>query len=262
VALFLSESLHVLARQGRTEKFDALIHRLGASADSLLSDPDSHRTASKRDPKKRGSVRVIFSKELALSTILVWLVCFLSLLVVYCILNWLPTLVVGAGLPLQTALLAAGAINVGSIFGNVTIARLNDKGSSCIPTGVAYCIGALCIGIIGMATSSTTLMLSVCLAAGIFSVGAQMSITPIVARLYPAVARGAGIGWSFSVGRLGGLLGPVIAGFLISFGMGFQTLMVFMGVLSLISGLAVFALNMAGGLRAQEVVTGDRKNAN
>jgi len=93
-------------------------------------------------------------------------------------------------------------------------------------------------------------MLGVCFAAGIFSVGAQMSITAIVARLYPAAARGTAVGWSFSVGRLGGLVGPVLAGFLLSFGMGFQTLMILMGALSLVSASAFFALSMTAGLNA------------
>jgi len=248
--LFLSESLHVLARAGRSEQFNALIRRLGDSADSLLSDQESHRAVKKHGPMDAGTLAVLFSKRLALSTVLIWCVCFLSLLCVYCILNWLPTLVAGAGLPLQTALLAAGAINVGSILGNVGVSRLNDRRSSCIPTGVAYCIGALFIGLIGAASSSSALMLGVCFAAGIFSVGAQMSITAIVARLYPAAARGTAVGWSFSVGRLGGLVGPVLAGFLLSFGMGFQTLMILMGALSLVSGIGIFALSMTAGLNA------------
>jgi len=112
---------------------------------------------------------------------------------------------------------------------------------------VDYCIGALFIGLIGAAEFVVCMMLGVCLRRHLQR-GCAMSITAIVARLYPAAARGTAVGWSFSVGRLGGLVGPVLAGFLLSFGMGFQTLMILMGALVACLGHRIFALSMTAGL--------------
>jgi len=121
--LFLSESLHVLARAGRSEQFNALIRRLGDSADSLLSDQESRRAVKKHGPMDAGTLAVLFSKRAGALDCADMVCLLLSLLCVYCILNWLPTLVAGAGLPLQTALLAAGRDQRCSILGNVGVSR-------------------------------------------------------------------------------------------------------------------------------------------
>ncbi len=233
----LPESLQILKRSKQRHRLNKLVRRLGPQADALLADEPDHDL-----PRTRGSVVQLFTNGLASVTLLIWLICFLSLLTVYCIINWLPTLAAEAGLPLRTAVLAIGAINIGSIIGNFALARIGDRMAPHLPTGCAYALGAVFIALIGSATSSTLLMLSVCFAAGVFCVGAQLSVTAIIARLYPTPFRATGVGWSFGLGRLGGVVGPVLAGILLTSGFGLFRLMMAAGALSLATGAAVVLL--------------------
>jgi MFS transporter, AAHS family, 4-hydroxybenzoate transporter len=237
VARHLPESLQFLSRQGRTAELNAHIERMGPAAHALLSDEKQHHTAA-----KSGSVSQLFSAGLAGATALIWLTYFVSLLATYCLINWLPTLAAESGLPLRTAILAIATINLGSIIGNVILAGLADRTHCDAFTGASYLIGALCIASLGIASSSALLLLLASFAAGLFSVGAQMSVTALVARIYPSAIRATGLGWSFGVGRLGGVAGPVVAGFLIGAGFNFAQLMALLACLSAFAGGIVLLL--------------------
>lgn len=235
-ALCLPESLQYLARAGKSERLATLLNRLGDTGQLLLQDTDKAHGP-------RASAINLFTDGQARPTLLIWLVCFLSLLSVYCIVNWLPLLAAEAGLPLQFSVMAIAALNIGGIVGNVVLGRLIDKTNAYWPTGAAYLLGAFFVGLIGVSSSSSFHLLSASFAAGLFGIGAQLSVTSIVARLYPVSIRATGIGWSFGVGRLGGVIGPMAAGILLGSGMTFVALMIALGTLSFVAGLAVLLLD-------------------
>jgi len=241
----LPESLvHLRAKTGSDTAAARIIARLGPQATLALGgDGDDHRGP-------RNAIADLFREGRAAGTALLWLICFVSLLATYCTISWLPTLVREAGLPLSTAVLAAGSINVGSVLGNIALSRLGDRISPFLPIAVSFLLGGLCVGFIGRATGSSGEMLGVCLAAGAFAVGAQLSITALIAAYYPARLRATGVGWSFGVGRLGGVVGPMIAGLLLAADIGFDRLMFIIGAIFIIAAGAVVLLARTQGARA------------
>jgi MFS family permease len=74
-------------------------------------------------------------------------------------------------------------------------------------------------------------------------------VTTITARLYPTELRATGSGWAFAMGRVGGVIGPVFAGALLGYGMGFATMMLILGGLMLLAGLAIFFLGRTRNAR-------------
>lgn len=237
VLFLLPESLAFLRRKiGGERSSDTILRRLGPRAAEALDGEERGHAAP------RNAIVDLFREGRAPGTLLLWTIFFLSLLATYCTVSWLPTLVKGAGLPLQTAVLAAGAINIGSVIGNVGLARLGDKVSPYGPIAGAYLVGGLFVGLIGLSVGSSATMLWVCFAAGAFAVGAQLSVTTLVARFYPARLRATGVGWSFGVGRLGGVVGPALAGVLLAADIGFARLMFVVGSLSVLSAIAVLLL--------------------
>lgn len=245
VALLLPESPAFLLRSGRTEEVERIYRRLG---DSSLGDRPEPTKQGDGAPH-RGSVLRLFAEGLGVSTALIWLGSLLSILCIYCTVNWLPVLITRAGLPLQTAILAVGALNIGSVIGNIILARFGDRSAAYGPTALFYVIGAIFLCIIGVSGSSSVLMLSIAFGAGLFGFGGQLSVTTITARLYPTELRATGSGWAFAVGRVGGVIGPVFAGFLLSSGMGFATMMRILGGLMLLAGLAIFFLGRTRNAR-------------
>jgi AAHS family 4-hydroxybenzoate transporter-like MFS transporter len=248
VAALLPESPAFLMRSGRTQEFKRIVARLGDSASIIPSEPGGARPA-------RGSVLQLFANGLAASTTLIWIGTLLSILCIYCTVNWLPVLIAGGGLPLQTAILAVGALNIGSVIGNIILARFGDRNTAYVPTAAFYVIGAVFLSIVGVSGSSSALMLGMAFGAGIFGFGGQLSVTTITARLYPTELRATGSGWAFAIGRVGGVIGPLFAGFLLGYGMGFATMMAILGSLMLLAGLAIFLLGRTRNARDSRTIT-------
>ena len=248
VAALLPESPAFLMRSGRTQEFKRIVARLGDSASIIPSEPGGARPA-------RGSVLQLFANGLAASTTLIWIGTLLSILCIYCTVNWLPVLIAGGGLPLQTAILAVGALNIGSVIGNIILARFGDRNTAYVPTAAFYVIGAVFLSIVGVSGSSSALMLGMAFGAGLFGFGGQLSVTTITARLYPTELRATGSGWAFAIGRVGGVIGPLFAGFLLGYGMGFATMMAILGSLMLLAGLAIFLLGRTRNARDSRTIT-------
>ena len=250
VMLLLPESPAFLMRTGRAQELKRIVARLGRSASTILSEPRS-------DSLARGSVLQLFAHGLAAGTTLIWIGTLLSILCIYCTVNWLPVLIAGSGLPLQTAILAVGALNIGSVVGNLILARFGDRNTAYAPTAAFYAIGAVFLGIVGLSGSSSALMLSMTFGAGVFGFGGQLSVTTITARLYPTELRATGSGWSFAIGRVGGVIGPTFAGFLLGYGMGFATMMAILGALMLLAGLAILLLGRTRSARHGRTVVAE-----
>jgi MFS transporter, AAHS family, 4-hydroxybenzoate transporter len=247
VAVLLPESPAFLMRSGRTAEVRRIIARLGHSSLDIQVEPAGGAV-------KHGSVLHLFANGLGSSTALIWIGTLLSILCIYCTVNWLPVLIAGGGLPLQTAILAVGALNIGSVIGNIVLARFGDRDAAYVPTAVFYVVGAVFLSIVGVSGSSSALMLGMTFGAGLFGFGGQLSVTTITARLYPTELRATGTGWAFGIGRVGGVIGPVFAGFLLGYGMGFATMMVILGGLMLLAGLAIFFLGRTRNARQSRTV--------
>jgi MFS transporter, AAHS family, 4-hydroxybenzoate transporter len=252
VAVMLPESPAFLMRAGRTYELRRIIARLGNSSFIVVTEPASGDGV-------RGSVLRLFAHGLGASTTLIWIGTLLSILCIYCTVNWLPVLIAGGGLPLQTAILAVGALNIGSVIGNLILARFGDRNAAYVPTAVFYALGAVFLSIVGVSGSSSALMLSMAFGAGFFGFGGQLSVTTITARLYPTELRATGSGWAFGIGRAGGVIGPIFAGFLLGRGMGFATMMTILGSLMLLAGLAVFLLGRTRNARLSRTVAEPRR---
>jgi AAHS family 4-hydroxybenzoate transporter-like MFS transporter len=254
VALLLPESLQILKRLGRLDHLQRLIARLGDMATLLVeSDATPQRSHS-------GSIRRLFADGLAPSTILIWIGTFVSMLCLYCTVNWLPTLISGEGLPLQTAILAVGALNIGSILGNIVLARIADRAAPYLPTAAFYAVGAIFLTLIGLSKTSSGLMLTMAFVGGLFAFGAQLSVTTITARLYPAEIRATGIGWAFGVGRIGASIGPIAAGVLFDTGTSFAVFMAEIGMLELLAGITIFFLGRTRQARGKLVAGPDSRS--
>ena len=241
VALLLPESPAFLMRKSRTAATGRELAHVGNAPTPLPSEPVGGDT--------RVSVLRLFADGLGASTALIWIGTLLSILCIYCTVNWLPVLISDGGLPLRTAILAVGALNIGSVIGNLILARFGDRSAAYIPTALFYVLGAIFLTLVGISGSSSVLMLGVTFGAGLFGFGGQLSVTTITARLYPTELRATGTGWAFAMGRVGGVIGPVFAGALLGYGMGFATMMLILGGLMLLAGLAIFFLGRTRNAR-------------
>jgi AAHS family 4-hydroxybenzoate transporter-like MFS transporter len=166
----------------------------------------------------RGQISALFRDGLAVGSIFLCLAFFMSLMLVYLFINWIPLLLRQAGLPLQDALMGTIIFNLSGIIGSIFCTQLIDRkvGQPVIILSAAYFIGAAAVFSIGFAgTAFWPIMMTIFLS-GFFIIGVQLSLNAFITNYYPTAIRGTGVGWSQVVGRTGSLLGPLVGGALVS----------------------------------------------
>ncbi|MBL8265049.1 3-(3-hydroxy-phenyl)propionate transporter MhpT, partial [Steroidobacter sp.] len=183
----------------------------------------------------------LFAGGRAPATLLLWLAFLPTLLILYLILNWLPTLVVANGLDRAVAPQASLAFNFASVVGAIIFGRLVDRMDTRWPMLVAYAglIGSL-IALSATGGLAMTLVLSG--AAGFFLLGANYALYGVAATYYPQAVRGTGSGASVAVGRIGSIIGPLLAGMLLGGGMSAGGVVQYMVPVAAVAGAAVFFL--------------------
>jgi MFS transporter, AAHS family, 3-hydroxyphenylpropionic acid transporter len=186
--------------------------------------------------------KALFGEGRAVPSLLLWLTFLPTLLILYLILNWLPTLVVAKGLDKAIAPQASLAFNLGSVAGALLLGRLVDRFGPRWPMALSY---AALIGTLMMLGSSTELAMIITLSgiAGFFLLGANYALYGVAPAYYPTAMRGTGSGASVAVGRVGSILGPAVAGVLLAGGTTATNLVQYLAPVAAVAGIAVFALS-------------------
>jgi AAHS family 3-hydroxyphenylpropionic acid transporter len=178
---------------------------------------DRSQTASVSDGELLPTRQVLFGDGRASATIGIWISFFCTLIVLYFLLNWLPSLTVGRGMSRSQAGVAQIFFNAGSVIGVLGIGVLMDRFSQRISVTAIYaCIVGSLIAL-SLANTINSLSLAV-LFAGMGVVGAQSMLYALSAASYPTAVRGTGVGAAVAVGRIGSIVGPVAAGQLLAMG--------------------------------------------
>lgn len=147
----------------------------------------------------------------AASALLIWLTFATTLLITYLMLNWLPTLVVAMGQDAANGAMAAFVFNVASIAGAIFIALLVDRLGFKWPLFMAYVSLALVIACFALSSRAEAILFLSALA-GFLVVGPQCALYALIPWIYPTHARVLGAGAAVAMGRVGAIIGPLVAG--------------------------------------------------
>ena len=150
------------------------------------------------------------------ATLLLWASYFLTLWVVYSLLNWLPTMMVTRGIPKGETGGFAVLLNFGAVLGSLLLGAATDRLSRSGVLVATY-VG-MAASLIGLATASGGLLEMVVFATGFFVIGGQLVLYALAPILYPPVIRGTGVGAAVAVGRIGAVCGPLAVGLAVSNG--------------------------------------------
>jgi MFS transporter, AAHS family, 3-hydroxyphenylpropionic acid transporter len=194
-----------------------------------------------RNVATRSSFETLFGEGRAGTTILLWLAFFPTLLILYLVLNWLPTLVIAKGLDRAVAPQASLAFNFASVAGALLLGRAVDRFGARGPLSIAY--AALIATLIALGASSHhTAILVLSGLAGFLLLGANYALYGVAPACYPASARGMGSGASVAIGRIGSIAGPLVAGMLLGSGATATNVVQYMAPVAAIAGVAAFML--------------------
>jgi len=199
--------------------------------------------ANKRERTKGAAASALFAPRAIASTLLLWIVFAITLLLLALLLNWLPSLIIAKGHAREQAFLAPFAFNVGSIIGAAFIGWACDRIGVRITMIFVYAGMAAAILAMSMATEIDHLLL-ISGVLGFFVLGAQFALYGVAPRLYDDAVRGAGVGAAVAAGRIGAIVGPLIAGSLIGAGVSGDAVMRIIAPLTAIAGVGMVILTI------------------
>jgi len=169
---------------------------------------------------KAGSVVGLFTGNRALQTILLWCSFFLELLLLYLLLNWLPTLLVNDGFTKAEAAGAQIGFNLGGalsalLVGYLLASRFRNSGTVAIFVMLPVLLVAL-----AKAPADFRIVVPAVFALGCGVLAAQAFLYGSAPVLYPTRIRGIGVGAAVAFGRVGSIVGPKLGGALKAAGHG------------------------------------------
>ncbi|NCE89378.1 3-(3-hydroxy-phenyl)propionate transporter MhpT [Pseudomonas sp. L13] len=168
---------------------------------------------------RRPYLRVLFQQGAARSTLLLWVSYFFTLMVLYLLQNWLPSLMMSQGLVRSDAGTVQVALNLGGAIGSLLMGLLMDRWRVTALIVSMYLGTVAALAGLGFSSQFYSMVIAA-FAAGFFSIGSQLVLYALAPRFYPTGIRGTGVGSALAVGRLGSMSGPLVAGQMLAAGSG------------------------------------------
>ncbi|MCK2241922.1 MULTISPECIES: aromatic acid/H+ symport family MFS transporter [unclassified Crossiella] len=183
-------------------------------------------------------VRTLFQGRLLRATIAFWVSTFLGLVLVYGLNTWLPQIMRQAGYPLGDALGLLLTLNVGAVVGLLIAGRVADR-VGVRKSVIGWFLGAAVFLALFSLRLPTLGLYVVVFLAGCFVFSAQVLIYAYTQHVYPPHARATGLGWTTGMGRLGGITGPLLGGWLVAAGIAYPWGFYLFAVIGLLAAVAV-----------------------
>lgn len=203
--------------------------------------PDTVFTTSEAHGKSKAPVAELFRGGLQWITPLLWVLFIVNLTANYFLYNWMPVVLHTAGFTASQAALTTAFYYVGGVTGGLTVSMLIDR-KGLVPVAVFFAIGCIVVACIGLNGLPAFAMAGFVFFSGFCVLGVQLGLNAACGLIYPTRVRATGAGWSFGIGRLGGIIGPMLGAWLISMHLSMQQLFIAPAVPLAIGAVAAFVL--------------------
>jgi AAHS family 4-hydroxybenzoate transporter-like MFS transporter len=211
LALRLPESVRFLALTGRAH--ERVAELLGFISPRAVFAPATQFVV--HEAELAGiPVLHLFRDGRTLVTLLLWVVFFMSLLDLYFLSNWLPTVLNDLGASVSEAAAIGSMLQVGGVVGTFALGSIIDR-FSFRALALVYFVAVFAVGAIGQLGHSAVFVTMAIFAAGFCIVGGQIAANALAATFYPTSVRATGVGWALGIGRVGSIIGPLVGGALL-----------------------------------------------
>lgn len=184
----------------------------------------------------------VFAPGTLVTTLTLWLSFFLSLVVVYLLLNWMPQLLVSRGLDRSGAASVQILFNIGGVVGSLIGGRMLDSARPGLPVGMCFVAAAAALLMLALLPANLGLMLMGGALVGGAILCVQAILYGVAPQCYPYEVRGTGVGTAVAVARLGSISGPLMAGALVTAGFTPSNVMIILVPITLAAGVATVLL--------------------
>jgi AAHS family 4-hydroxybenzoate transporter-like MFS transporter len=244
LALRLPESVRFLALTGGANARVAQL--LGFVAPNVALAPATQFVV--HEPGLAGMpVPHLFKAGRILVTLLLWVVFFMSLLDLYFLTNWLPTVLNDLGSSVSEAAVIGSMLQVGGVVGALALGSIIDR-FSFRALALVYFIAVFAVGAIGQLGHSIVFVTMAIFVAGFCMVGGQIAANALAATFYPTSIRSTGVGWALGIGRVGSIIGPLVGGALLTMKWSPAAVFATAAAGALCAALAAFSLSRLAGM--------------
>ncbi len=241
VAVMLPESIrHLVLKNYPAAKITAVLRRINPSA--VFADGT---TFVVHEEQAAGiTVKHLFRQGRAVGTILLWVIFFCSLLDIFFLSSWLPTVLHDAGLSISASVVETALFQGGGVVAGLLLGLVIDRTGFLKVLAPVYIGAGLAIGSIGFAGTSLGLIMIASFLSGAFVVGGQNSVNVLAAVFYPTYIRATGVGWALGIGRFGSIVGPIVGGMLLQAKWDRQSLFMAAAVPAFVAAVSALVLSL------------------
>lgn len=195
-----------------------------------------------RARQERVSVWQAFDRALIVRTALVCVAYFLYMLTCYYTLGWIPSIVAALGFTASVGAEVSVWTNLGGIIGGALLGYLaRYVGLKPLASG-ALILTAVALTVFGRTEPDLLALKAVAFVLGFFLFSCAVGFYATFVRVFPTHVRATGTGLAIGLGRFGGMLGPVLGGWLMTIGTSRPSVAGIMALGAALAALAIWLL--------------------
>jgi len=244
IIAFLPDSpRYLLVRPSSAQRLRALLLRIDPYLpDAVVVGPDVED--SNRPSRAGWMVIELFRRAWLASTLLLWVAFIANLATFYSIQAWMPSIVGSFGQEPSVIIAATVLTSIGGIVAATAIGPAMDRFNPFLILGFVYILGSVFIVILGRSLDGDAWgLLIAAFVAGTCVTGGQMSIVAVASLIYPVRLRSTGVGWALGIGRVGGIIGPIVVGAALGSRVAPAAVFVAISLLLVAAGVSMFVLS-------------------
>ncbi|AHA08589.1 MULTISPECIES: MFS transporter [Bacillus] len=178
--------------------------------------PDSPRFERvEKRPSVIENIKSVWSGEYRKATIMLWILWFCVVFSYYGMFLWLPSVMVLKGFSLIKSFQYVLIMTLAQLPGYFTAAWFIERlGRKFVL--VTYLIGTACSAYLFGVADSLTVLIVAGMLLSFFNLGAWGALYAYTPEQYPTAIRGTGAGMAAAFGRIGGIIGPLLVGYLVA----------------------------------------------
>jgi AAHS family 4-hydroxybenzoate transporter-like MFS transporter len=189
-------------------------------------------------------VTQLFRARPPAATLLLWFIFFATLLTNFTIQNWIPTLSHDLGISLEQAVLIGTLYQMGGVIASLVLGFPIDKFGPFKIIPAMFAVAVPTIVLIGQVGAAVGALMALTFVAGFCISGGLNCSNALAALFYPTAVRSTGSGWALGIGRIGAVIGPIAAGWLLANNFSMGSLFLIIAIVPACAAIACIGMSV------------------